>query len=98
MGKKYTFSSVSEKPRPVRMRRLYLIVGQRTIGFSLSTGRGATAAALARRAFRRRCLRPGCSRSQLRLSLREVRFSRYVPDRSGSELVVASPCGSLFSS
>jgi hypothetical protein len=47
------------KPRPTRTRRLYLTVGQRTTGRSLSTGRGATAAALARRASRRRCLRPG---------------------------------------
>lgn len=36
-----------------------MTVGQRTTGRSLSTGRGATAAALARRASRRRCLRPG---------------------------------------
>lgn len=35
------------------------MVGQRTIGRSLSTGRGATAAALAIRALRRRDLRPG---------------------------------------
>lgn len=35
------------------------MVGQRTIGRSLSTGRGATAAALAIRALRRRNLRPG---------------------------------------
>ena len=33
--------------------------GQRTMGLSLSTGRGATAAALVRRALRRRDLRPG---------------------------------------
>lgn len=36
------------------------MVGQRTIGRSLSTGRGATAAALVIRALRRRDLRPGC--------------------------------------
>ena len=30
------------------------------MGFSLSTGRGATAAAFMRRALRRRDLRPGC--------------------------------------
>jgi hypothetical protein len=55
----FTFSSARVKPRPTRTRRLYLTVGQRTTGRSLSTGRGATAAALARRASRRRCLRPG---------------------------------------
>jgi len=33
--------------------------GQRTMGRSLSTGRGATATALAKRAFLRRFLRPG---------------------------------------
>lgn len=33
--------------------------GQRTMGFSLSTGRGATAAAFVTRAFRRRDFRPG---------------------------------------
>lgn len=54
-----TFSSSREKPRPARTRRLYLTVGQRTIGLSLSTGRGATAAALERRALRRLSLRPG---------------------------------------
>jgi hypothetical protein len=47
------------KPRPALARRLYLMVGHCTTGRSLSTGRGATAAALARRASRRRCLRPG---------------------------------------
>lgn len=46
-------------PRPARTRRLYLTVGQRTTGRSLSAGRGATAAAFARRASRLRCLRPG---------------------------------------
>ena len=54
-----TFNSASENPRPALTRRLYLIVGHRTIGLSLSTGRGATAAAFVRRAFRRRDLRPG---------------------------------------
>lgn len=37
--------------------------GQRTMGLSLSTGRGARAAALVRRALRRRDLRPGCGLS-----------------------------------
>ena len=54
-----TFSSASENPRPALTRRLYLIEGHRTTGLSLSTGRGATAAAFVRRAFRRRDLRPG---------------------------------------
>lgn len=48
----HTFSSAREKPRPARTRRLYLAVGQRTTGLSLSTGRGATEAALAWRALR----------------------------------------------
>ena len=55
----FTFSSASENPRPALTRRLYLIVGHRTTGFSLSTGRGATDAALVRRELRRRDLRPG---------------------------------------
>jgi hypothetical protein len=74
-----TFSSASVKPRPRRVRRLYLMVlriavriflllqcsifrvtnGHRTIGRSLSTGRGATAAAFARRARRRVTFLPG---------------------------------------
>jgi hypothetical protein len=54
-----TLSSAKVKPRPARTRRLYLIVGHRTIGLSLSTGRGATAAAFERRALRRLSLRPG---------------------------------------
>lgn len=41
-----TLSSASVKPRPARTLRLYLRVGHRTIGRNLSTGRGATAAAL----------------------------------------------------
>jgi len=59
VGRGCTFSSTREKPRPARTRRLYLIPGQRTMGRSLSTGRGATATALAKRAFLRRFLRPG---------------------------------------
>ena len=47
------------------------MVGQRTMGRSLSTGRGATAAALVRRALRRRNLRPGW-RGQVSLSLQDV--------------------------
>lgn len=47
------------KPRPARTRRLYLMVGHRTTGRSLSMGRGATAAALAWRAFLRETFLPG---------------------------------------
>jgi hypothetical protein len=54
-----TFNSVKVKPRPALTRRLYLIVGHRTTGLSLSTGRGATAAAFERRALRRLSFRPG---------------------------------------
>lgn len=45
LGLRFTFSSARENPRPARTRRLYLMLGQRTMGFNLSTGRGATAAA-----------------------------------------------------
>lgn len=55
-----TFSSARVKPRPARTRRLYLMVGHRTTGRSLSMGRGATAAALAWRAFLRETFLPGC--------------------------------------
>lgn len=54
-----TLSSWREKPRPALTRLLYRRVGHRTTGRSLSTGRGATVAALARRVSRRRCFRPG---------------------------------------
>ena len=60
-----TFSSARENPRPARTRRLYLIVGQRTTGLNLSTGRGATLMAFSLRALRRRCFRPGCVAEQL---------------------------------
>lgn len=56
-----TFSSSIEKPRPARSFMLYLTVGQRTAGRSLSTGRGASFAALVTRALRRRCFLPGYS-------------------------------------
>lgn len=56
-----TFSSARVKPRPARTRRLYLMVGHRTTGRSLSMGRGATAAALAWRAFLRETFLPGYS-------------------------------------
>ena len=58
-GDSRTFSSSREKPRPSLVFRLYLRVGQRTTGRRRSTGRGATAAALARRASRRRTFLPG---------------------------------------
>lgn len=54
-----TFNSISVKPRPALTRRLYLIVGHRTMGRSLSIGRGATDAAFEIRAALRRDLRPG---------------------------------------
>lgn len=57
-----TFSSASVKPRPSLTRRLCLMVGHRTTGRSLSTGRGATAAALERRASLRRDFEPGCTK------------------------------------
>lgn len=58
------------------------MVGQRTMGRSLSTGRGATAAALARRALRRRDLRPGCLE---RRSSSAPEHYMYLADFSGSE-------------
>jgi len=54
-----TFNSSNENPRPALTRRLYLIVGHRTTGLSLSIGLGAMAAAFDKRAFLRRSLRPG---------------------------------------
>jgi hypothetical protein len=80
------------------------MVGQRTIGLSLSTGRGATAAALERRALRRLSLRPGY-KSVLESSFEAAfhrtdrsssqRVSVYVPGRSGREPDAANPCGNL---
>ena len=58
-GYRGTFNSIKVNPRPALTRRLYLIVGHRIIGRSLSIGRGATAAALEIRAALRRDLRPG---------------------------------------
>lgn len=54
-----TFNSSNENPRPALTRRLYLMVGHRTTGLSLSIGLGAMAAAFDKRAFLRRSLRPG---------------------------------------
>ena len=80
--------------------------GQRTIGFSLSTGRGGRAASFVRRALRRRDLRPGC-----RLSVsdwfeliggymegedaQELTGRGGVLGRSGCGHDVANPCGNL---
>lgn len=58
----YTFNSSKVKPLPARTRRLYLMVGHRTTGLNLSTGRGATAVALLILAFLLRSLRPGWSK------------------------------------
>lgn len=58
----HTFNSSKVKPLPARRRRLYLMVGHRTTGLSLSTGRGARAAALVILAFLLRSLRPGWSK------------------------------------
>lgn len=99
-----TLSSVSEKPRPARTRRLYLMVGQRTMGFSLSTGRGATAAAFVARALRRRDFRPGYTLSvSLALGFQACRtvYSEcggaqvVVPGQSGFGHDAASPYGNL---
>lgn len=108
----YTLSSWRVKPRPALARRLYLMVGHCTTGRSLSTGRGATAAALAKRASRRRCLRPGY---QVHVSFVFSIFTKFhqsriflrptgncgisvvcVPGRNARGHDVASPCGSLI--
>lgn len=52
--------SARENPLPTRTLVLYFKVGQRTTGRKApSTGLGAAAAALLKRAILRRCLRPG---------------------------------------
>ena len=79
----HTFNSASENPRPALTRRLYLIVGHRTIGLSLSTGRGATAAAFVRRAFRRRDLRPGYG-SHISSLFRRPPLERLAPKLKGA--------------
>lgn len=98
-----TFSSASEKPRPALTRRLYLIEGHRTTGLSLSTGRGATAAAFVRRAFRRRDLRPGygialasCSERRSWMGRLEEKIAQGVPGRNGFGHDAASPYGNLY--
>jgi len=88
-----TFNSVRVKPRPARTRRLYLMVGHRTIGLNLSTGRGATAAAFERRALRRLSFRPGYS--MLDPPARAVNLLCDLPGRSELGLVVANPFGNL---
>jgi len=99
-----TFSSASEKPRPARTRRLYLTVGQRTTGLSLSTGRGASLAAFSTRAERLRDLRPGCERKRGQdirtwctagATALMVVVRGELPGRSARGHGVASPCGSL---
>lgn len=55
----HTFNSAKVKPLPTLALLLYLMVGHCTTGLNLSTGRGATLAAFARRAVLRRCFRPG---------------------------------------
>lgn len=82
------------KPRPARTRRLYLIVGHRTIGLNLSTGRGATTAALERRALRRLSFRPGYS-SWSDSPVHTVFPLCDLPGRSELGLVVANPFGNL---
>ena len=112
-GGSRTLSSASEKPRPALTRRLYLMVGQRTIGLSLSTGRGATAAAFWMRALRRLNLRPGfrshvssysvpVPRETFRWRFRvfegiKVKVGASVPGRSVCGRGAASPCGNLLS-
>jgi len=70
------------------------MVGHRTIGLSLSTGRGATAAAFERRALRRLSLRPGYTVLDLLLVFFLLDLGD-LPGRSGRELVVANPFGNL---
>lgn len=89
-----TFNSIKVKPLPALTRRLYLTVGHLTIGRSLSTGRGATADALARRACRRRCLRPGFGEKRSGKSEGWGGLGE-IPGRSGLELDAANPCGNL---
>ena len=64
---------------------------------SLSTGRGATAAAFTRRAFRRRDLRPGYGVALASCSERRTGMGQLqnVPGRSEFGPDVASPCGNL---
>ena len=91
-----TLSSAREKPRPARTRRLYLIVGQRTIGLSLSTGRGATAAALWIRASRRRDLRPGfCVQCVSGIVLHQTCWKWVGNRRTWSKCVRTRRCQSL---
>ena len=81
------------KPRPALTRLLYLIVGHRTTGRSLSTGRGATAEALARRACLRRCLRPALG--DICQTRSEYITRTNVPGRSGLERDAANLCENL---
>jgi hypothetical protein len=75
--------------------------GHRTIGRSLSTGRGATAAAFARRATRRLAFLPGyfpkcqniCPSSN---ACPSAVNSGDEPGRSGTAHASANPCGNLW--
>ena len=87
-------SSTREKPRPGRTRRLYLIVGQRTTGLSLSTGLGATFAALATRALRLDFFLPGYLQCQ-NLNTGATTLSKVrgeLPGRSARGRSVACQC------
>ena len=90
----HTFNSAKVKPRPARTRRLYLMVGHRTMGLNLSIGFGATAADFARRALRRLNLRPGCTSCQNLFPILWP-FSAHLPGRSELGLVAANPFGNL---
>ena len=63
----------------------------------MSTGRGATAAAFVRRAFRRRDLRPGYGGALASSSERRSKMGQLqgVPDRNEFGLDVASPYENL---
>ena len=91
-----TFSSIKVNPLPALVRRLYLIVGHRTTGRSLSTGRGATAEALATRACRLRCFRPAWM-DRVSTSARLMKQTEYpVLGRNVLELDAANLCESLL--
>ena len=75
--------------------------GQRTTGRSLSTGRGATATAFARRASRRLAFFPGYFPSHVRIRVClgcRASLQCHEPGRSGTAHAAATACGSLKSS
>lgn len=96
-----SFSSAREKPRPARTRRLYLTVGQRTTGRSLSTGLGATRAAFSLRESRREAFLPGCEGGcQVNAILctagaAALKARGELPGQSARGRDAANPCGSL---